>query len=345
MPELKEVFGMVTKQTEPDLDSWNQQEQRQRRAARNRRIGAIAVAAAVIAALALFALTVPANDRKDVGTDPPAPSSVPAGAEIVGLDGTTRERIPRLPSDALGLEMSPDGRTIAFIAGDRIGTINSDGTGLRYVGDRLLNVPGDAHVAVAWSPDSTELAYAADDDIYVMNVDGSNPRRVTTAANGDYFPTWSSTGVIAYWNGATNGRDGGPANAEIYTVPATGGTPTRITNNDFSDIEPGWSPDGTRLAFWHGGDLMLAGADGTQARVVYQGDGGAWAPAWSPDGERIAFLSYDPSERSDSGQPLMDVLILDVETGTVTDLGVRVVTDLNGPSWTPNGDLLINRYD
>ena len=31
MPELKEVFDMVTKQTEPDIDSWRDQEQRQRR--------------------------------------------------------------------------------------------------------------------------------------------------------------------------------------------------------------------------------------------------------------------------------------------------------------------------
>ena len=28
MPELKEVFDMVTKQTEPDIDSWRDQEPR-----------------------------------------------------------------------------------------------------------------------------------------------------------------------------------------------------------------------------------------------------------------------------------------------------------------------------
>ena len=35
MPELKEVFDMVTNQTEPDLDSWGQQDERQRRTARD----------------------------------------------------------------------------------------------------------------------------------------------------------------------------------------------------------------------------------------------------------------------------------------------------------------------
>lgn len=47
MPELREVFEMVTKQTEPDVDAWREQEGRQRRKSRNRRWGAYAVAAAI----------------------------------------------------------------------------------------------------------------------------------------------------------------------------------------------------------------------------------------------------------------------------------------------------------
>src|SRR5436309_9537466 len=35
MHDLREVFDMVTKQTEPDLDSWNKPEDRQRRRSRN----------------------------------------------------------------------------------------------------------------------------------------------------------------------------------------------------------------------------------------------------------------------------------------------------------------------
>lgn len=47
MPELREVFEMVTKQTEPDVDAWKEQERRQRRVSRNRKLGALAVAAAI----------------------------------------------------------------------------------------------------------------------------------------------------------------------------------------------------------------------------------------------------------------------------------------------------------
>jgi hypothetical protein len=37
--ELREVFEMVTKQAEPDVDAWRDQERRQRRKSRNRKLG------------------------------------------------------------------------------------------------------------------------------------------------------------------------------------------------------------------------------------------------------------------------------------------------------------------
>lgn len=63
MAELKELFESATKQAEPDLDSWTQQERRQRRTIRNHKVGAFAVAAAIIAAaVALFVETRPGED-------------------------------------------------------------------------------------------------------------------------------------------------------------------------------------------------------------------------------------------------------------------------------------------
>ena len=54
MTELDEVFEMTTKQMEPDQDSWNQQERRQRRTVRNRKIGALVVAAAIALAVVVL---------------------------------------------------------------------------------------------------------------------------------------------------------------------------------------------------------------------------------------------------------------------------------------------------
>ncbi len=68
----------------------------------------------------------------------------------------------------------------------------------------------------------------------------------------------------------------------------------------------------------------------------------------------LALIRYDPSERANldpalgqpSDLPLLEVIVIDVATGTVNDVGPRVVTFDNPVSWTPDGQaLLINRYD
>lgn len=349
MPELKEVFDMVSQKVEPDLDSWNQQERRQRRSSRNRKVGALALAAVVVGIAVFFVAKESIGgvgpDRNTETGRRPLPTEPPFGPMIVGTDGTVLERISGLPDDASGLQMSPLGDAVAFMTDGRVATIRLDGTGLRILTDDIRNSAGDAHEAVTWSPDGQQIGYVANDDVYVMNSDGSNVRRLTTHSEGDYYPSWSSRGEIAYWHGSLVGVDGGPADSEIHTIAAGGGTPIRLTHNDVSNIQPDWSPDGERIAYWHGGELWMMGADGSDAHRIYRGEGGAWAPAWSPDGAHIAFLSYDPSERSLNNLPLLRVMVLDVETGEVADLRMRVETDLNGPSWSPSGALLVNRYD
>jgi hypothetical protein len=67
MSELREVFEMVTKQTEPDVDAWREQERRQRRTNRNRKAGALAVAA-VIGIVAVVVVIKAADDA--TGTQP-----------------------------------------------------------------------------------------------------------------------------------------------------------------------------------------------------------------------------------------------------------------------------------
>jgi hypothetical protein len=70
MPELKEVFAMVSNKVEPDMNSWHEQDQRQRRTARNRRIGVFVLAAAIcgVAVVAILRTGDEAG-RTEVGTD------------------------------------------------------------------------------------------------------------------------------------------------------------------------------------------------------------------------------------------------------------------------------------
>jgi hypothetical protein len=91
MSELREVFEMVTKQTEPDVDAWKDQERRQRKANRNKKIGAIAVAAAIgIVAVVVVIRAV------DEGT-----GTQPSGQGTDTTEIPTEQAIPPLPSGPL----------------------------------------------------------------------------------------------------------------------------------------------------------------------------------------------------------------------------------------------------
>ena len=85
MPELREVFEMTTKQMgEPDLDSWQKQEKRQRKASRNKKLGAIAVAAAI--SVVAFALVVKALGGQNTTTPANQPPTVaPVDAKAVDV--------------------------------------------------------------------------------------------------------------------------------------------------------------------------------------------------------------------------------------------------------------------
>jgi hypothetical protein len=81
MAELREVFEMVTKQTEPDVDAWREQERRQRRTSRNRKVGALAVAA-VIGLVAVVVVIRAADDGTGTrpGSQPTGTKSEPIGS-------------------------------------------------------------------------------------------------------------------------------------------------------------------------------------------------------------------------------------------------------------------------
>jgi hypothetical protein len=93
MTELKEVFEMTTKQVEPDLDSWKDQERRQEQTRRRRRIGAFAVAAAIgVAAVVLVLAMRSGDDATTPATAPPTVNPRDAEAGAVGTvttDGST----------------------------------------------------------------------------------------------------------------------------------------------------------------------------------------------------------------------------------------------------------------
>jgi hypothetical protein len=82
MTEFNEVFEMTTKQMEPDQDAWNQQERRQRKAARNRKTGALAVAGVILLAMIVALLAIRPGKDGTIPADEPTIAPTDAAVEV-----------------------------------------------------------------------------------------------------------------------------------------------------------------------------------------------------------------------------------------------------------------------
>src|SRR3990172_7948625 len=96
MPDLREVFEMTTKQMgEPDLDSWREQEKRQRNATRNKKLGAIAVVSTIVVAAVWIVTSGGLFDRTSRDEQRP------------GASATVGPSVPPTPTNAPAVEPHP----------------------------------------------------------------------------------------------------------------------------------------------------------------------------------------------------------------------------------------------
>jgi dipeptidyl aminopeptidase/acylaminoacyl peptidase len=356
MPELREVFEMTTKQMgEPDLDSWREQERRQRKTSRNKRLGALAVAAAI----GLVAVVVVIRAADDgTGTQPavqprPTPPAGTAPETDYVIELNTGEMTP-LPNSISrnGLSdwyaVSPDGTMVAYTSQDEAGTTqifiaSLDGTDVQQVThDQRGAVDPD------WSPDGAAIAYTSggytseDGDvsnIFVLDLATGETSQVTNEKPttetccgpvGAAYPQFSPDGAsIVYWvNRGRNDRSACWPCYGVRIVPVTGGKSVLLVD----DATPGTlSPDGSTLAVGCSdridGGLCIANADGTNPRVLVSGS--AFGPTWSPDGTRIAYINLE-------NEPNGRVFVVDVATGETTFVAEGI-----WPEWLDDHTLLI----
>jgi Tol biopolymer transport system component len=152
-----------------------------------------------------------------------------------------------IPPGLLGIgapRLSPDGRVLAFVAGDSSGASR---LWLRPMGTlEARPIPGTERAGLAiWSPDQKHIAFVSDGKLRRVPVAGGAV--VTLADVGDKREdgSWSSTGVILLEGGQ---RD------SMITVPATGGA-TRPASQfdrsrgDFLHTAPRFLPDGKHFLY------------------------------------------------------------------------------------------------
>ena len=59
-----------------------------------------------------------------------------------------------------------------------------------------------------------------------------------------------------------------------------------------------WSPDGSRIVYASGSDLLVARADGGESRKLASVEGVPVFPRFSPDGRRVRYTVMNPTDAS-----------------------------------------------
>ena len=261
-----------------------------------------------IAALSLFLLstTALAAEKEPRKWDVAAPPMKLRQVPIDVTEGTW-----------MNLDLSPDGRTIAF---DLLGDIYT----LPIAGGRATRISGGMpfEVQPRFSPDGSQIAFTSDrgggDNIWIMNADGSGRRQLTkesfTLLNN---PSWSADGkYVAARKHFTTGRSLGTG--EIWLYHIGGGNGVQLVerpNPQFQKElgEPAFTPDGSAIYFSRNttpGNIFEYAQNSNEQvfaiekyelktgerTVVAGGPGGAVRPAPSPDGKWLAFVKREQTK-------------------------------------------------
>jgi Tol biopolymer transport system component len=118
---------------------------------------------------------------------------------IMHSDGSGKMRLAISGNDFAGSAVtefgfSPNGNMIMFISSDgqigQVYIINSDGTKLRPITDRIVNAAAGA----SWSTDGKRIVFTSakdgNDELYIINVDGTGLKRLTNNTTMDCCPDW-----------------------------------------------------------------------------------------------------------------------------------------------------------
>lgn len=338
MPELREVFEMTTKQIEPDVDAWREQEGRQRRSARNKKAGAFAVAAAVVVvAVVLVVMNRSDPDGAVVGGQPsPTEAADLPDRFFLDLPSGTVTALPDDIPEGVFYALSPDGTMVATgpccTSDDPVWVSNVDGTDARRLTPESLDGYGPR-----WSPDGSMIVYQGRDgattelgNLFVVDVATGRTTRVTDLEPRSYglwflSPSFTPDGESILFQ-LPRGPDYPGQRWDLWVVPVTGGEPTLVRRNATAGM---YSPVGDTLAFldpaggeWTSSTLLVADGAG-DPRVIAEGHE-IDLPRWSPDGTRIAY--------PDAGE----IYVVDVASGESTK-----VADGGTAEWLDDDTLII----
>jgi serine/threonine-protein kinase len=258
-----------------------------------------------------------------------------------------------------GLDLSPDGSQMAFIAGSLAG----EGVIFRDPGARAPRaiyvkrldqweatlVPGtESAVNVFFSPDGQSIGFFADGQLKKVALKGGAPVVLLEKTTLPFGVTWGKTGSIVFAPDVGGG---------LKIIPETGGEADNFTqldrnSNEVSHRLPHFLPDGSGVLYtvlqyaygspdWKRAQIWATSLRTRERKLVIENATDARyignnRLVFARQGKLFA-VSFDPQTLSASGSP---VPVLDALTHAVAGIGVLTTSGAGQFSASENGSLL-----
>ena len=180
--------------------------------------------------------------------------------------------------------------------------------------------------SIALSPGGKEIAFIDRGEVYVTAVDFTNTKRITDTPSQERGVSFSSDGRTLYYAAERNGGWGiwktelTDKNEKYFTFACTM-EESRFTKEGETCFQPSVSPDGKWVAFLRDRtELVIKATKGGQEKSLLKGVNYSYTDGdlsfeWSPD-SRFLLCDY----MADGGWNNVDVALIEIENGKVTDL-------------------------
>jgi hypothetical protein len=148
----------------------------------------------------------------------------------------------------------------------------------------LMNAPALPIMAAAISPDGRLFAFADQHHVRVAVI-ATTANSVISKFDGlrVYRLAWGGDSDTLFVSGYVEGE----RSPSLWQAWLLGESPRKKIRDDVAEAAP--SPDGKKLAMIDGArhQLWVAGADGSEAHLLFRHEGGIGKICWSPGGQRL----------------------------------------------------------
>lgn len=232
------------------------------------------------------------------------------------VEGGTETLVSR-PGGSVRPEISPDGRTLAYVGRARLNTVlmlrdletgidRPLFAGLSKDSQETWAVHG-VYPGFAWTPDGASIVIWAQGKIHRVSVSTGEASVIPFTADmeipvvealrfrqeigGDTFPVR----VVRTPRVSPDGtRVVFQALGRLWTRDLAGGAPRRLTHGSDTEAHPVWTPDGRRIVYvsWNdteSGRVRVVGSSGGSPRNVVTRPGHYSHPQVSPDGKEVVY--------------------------------------------------------